>query len=625
MHLEPDTFLLPRPEWVNDEDVFQCGSCNSSFGPLRRRHHCRNCGNIFCHNCSTRSVPLPQLGYGTKPARVCNGCFDVAYLVTYTIDEDHGLSTQIHGARGLLELIENDNENDLHNIIAYGGIDALIWLCKSSNSKDLHHVTTTILAILAEKESIRPVIITKCALPPLLELIKYYTSEKQSNSSKPSPKNISNSIHSGITSTSATSSSLSATTHPSAESLESESEGDHQHTISLDISINCIHVLYQVARAGILSLKEIIGDGILDTLLSLSAFEINNISYEKLSQDRENENRIERQQMEAEAQNQIAERTLLIQNLSAKSISFLCSFTANQPHIIEQLRETDIFGHLLLSSNDDVQKYIAKSIAYLSLRNDKYKPYLLINGGADSLVSILVLLPLEEDHEQPSSKRTESDDGSNITETRKMPCVAAVSHVCCALANFATNNESQIQLMKQPKILQYICNVPTVFPTHVEIHRHIARCLANFALYEENSVKMLPNTRKNDKEEGAYNVIPTLLALSQTPHVTSDIQRHCVRAIDNLSANENHGTCNMDKFFEDVDSFISSMLESSDDKDTLKRAEGIQQRVKLMKEQQPSLSNVSGETEPPSVSDEQSSPTVVASSKKKKKKGVESA
>jgi len=52
-------------------------------------------GNIFCHDCSSRKVPLPQLGYGTKPVRVCNGCFDVAYLVTYAIDEDHGLSTQV--------------------------------------------------------------------------------------------------------------------------------------------------------------------------------------------------------------------------------------------------------------------------------------------------------------------------------------------------------------------------------------------------------------------------------------------------------------------------------------------------------------------------------------------------
>lgn len=42
-------------------------------------------------------------------------------------------------------------EKDLHNMVAYGGVDALIWLCRSSKSIKLHHLTTTILALLAEK------------------------------------------------------------------------------------------------------------------------------------------------------------------------------------------------------------------------------------------------------------------------------------------------------------------------------------------------------------------------------------------------------------------------------------------------------------------------------------------
>lgn len=36
-------------------------------------------------------------------------------------------------------------------MVAYGGVDALIWLCRSSKSMKLHHLTTTILAMLAEK------------------------------------------------------------------------------------------------------------------------------------------------------------------------------------------------------------------------------------------------------------------------------------------------------------------------------------------------------------------------------------------------------------------------------------------------------------------------------------------
>jgi hypothetical protein len=34
-----------------------------------------------------------------------------------------------------------------------------------------------------------------------------------------------------------------------------------------------------------------------------------------------------------------------------------------------------------------------------------------------------------------------------------------------------------------------------------------------------------------------YNVLPTLLAIGQSANITPDIQRHIIRAIDNLSSN----------------------------------------------------------------------------------------
>lgn len=37
--------------------------------------------------------------------------------------------------------------------------------------------------------------------------------------------------------------------------------------------------------------------------------------------------------------------------------------------------------------------------------------------------------------------------------------------------------------MSHPNLLQYLCNVPAVYLRHIEIHRHVARCLANLALY----------------------------------------------------------------------------------------------------------------------------------------------
>lgn len=63
------------PIWVPDELVSECSGCSIQFTLLRRRHHCRNCGFIFCNNCSNHFVHLSHFGY-SKPVRVCNECYE---------------------------------------------------------------------------------------------------------------------------------------------------------------------------------------------------------------------------------------------------------------------------------------------------------------------------------------------------------------------------------------------------------------------------------------------------------------------------------------------------------------------------------------------------------------------
>lgn len=62
------------PVWIPDIEAPKCMSCGATFTVVKRRHHCRNCGKIFCARCSSNSVPLPKFGH-IKPVRVCNKCF----------------------------------------------------------------------------------------------------------------------------------------------------------------------------------------------------------------------------------------------------------------------------------------------------------------------------------------------------------------------------------------------------------------------------------------------------------------------------------------------------------------------------------------------------------------------
>ncbi|XP_070156139.1 protein RUFY3 isoform X1 [Polyergus mexicanus] len=58
--------------WANDRLVTQCKGCSREFNMTRRKHHCRNCGNIFCSACSDNTTVLPN---SAKPVRVCDECY----------------------------------------------------------------------------------------------------------------------------------------------------------------------------------------------------------------------------------------------------------------------------------------------------------------------------------------------------------------------------------------------------------------------------------------------------------------------------------------------------------------------------------------------------------------------
>ncbi|XP_075389494.1 RUN and FYVE domain-containing protein 2 isoform X2 [Tenrec ecaudatus] len=57
--------------WLKDEEATHCKLCEKEFSLSKRKHHCRNCGEIFCNACSDNELPLPS---SPKPVRVCDSC-----------------------------------------------------------------------------------------------------------------------------------------------------------------------------------------------------------------------------------------------------------------------------------------------------------------------------------------------------------------------------------------------------------------------------------------------------------------------------------------------------------------------------------------------------------------------
>ena len=98
MHVGPPlpANALGTAEWLPDDAADNCMRCGEEFSFFTRKHHCRQCGQIFCGKCCA-SKALLQANSGTapearvsahpffgpqetdprKPQRVCQKCFDL--------------------------------------------------------------------------------------------------------------------------------------------------------------------------------------------------------------------------------------------------------------------------------------------------------------------------------------------------------------------------------------------------------------------------------------------------------------------------------------------------------------------------------------------------------------------
>ncbi|KAG9480633.1 hypothetical protein GDO78_012215 [Eleutherodactylus coqui] len=60
--------------WVKDEGMDSCSGCAVRFSLTERRHHCRNCGQLFCQKCSRFQSEIKRLKI-SSPVRVCQNCY----------------------------------------------------------------------------------------------------------------------------------------------------------------------------------------------------------------------------------------------------------------------------------------------------------------------------------------------------------------------------------------------------------------------------------------------------------------------------------------------------------------------------------------------------------------------
>ncbi|KAH7388299.1 hypothetical protein KP509_16G069000 [Ceratopteris richardii] len=62
-----------KQHWVPDEAVTKCSACANQFGPFLRRHHCRNCGDVYCDKCTNGRTALTA-DEDAPVVRVCDHC-----------------------------------------------------------------------------------------------------------------------------------------------------------------------------------------------------------------------------------------------------------------------------------------------------------------------------------------------------------------------------------------------------------------------------------------------------------------------------------------------------------------------------------------------------------------------
>ena len=92
--------------WKQDRMVSGCLICHNTFNLVRRRHHCRKCGEVVCDPCSKHRMPMNIVvptSDATTPQRVCDNCIGDLRVRIPTMSSQSNMNgiARSRSARGL--------------------------------------------------------------------------------------------------------------------------------------------------------------------------------------------------------------------------------------------------------------------------------------------------------------------------------------------------------------------------------------------------------------------------------------------------------------------------------------------------------------------------------------------
>lgn len=154
-----------KPIWMPDNEADFCLNCNLKFSQLRRKHHCRNCGKIFCYKCCSEKMPLPHFGMN-EPERVCGNCKLTVDLLWKSKSDD--LDLKLEAISGFSSLMMNTA--GLCKVIECGGIHIMLSMTSEEDLK-LKCAIAAALHEIAQNMTINTFLVEAGALKGLKKLL----------------------------------------------------------------------------------------------------------------------------------------------------------------------------------------------------------------------------------------------------------------------------------------------------------------------------------------------------------------------------------------------------------------------------------------------------------------------